>query len=153
MKNKNVFLAFPFSQFCEDDSDDLSQESKSFFESLTTLMKENNITYYSAHERENWGQDYFDAKVSTQYDYDAINDCDVVISNPGVPYSGGVHIELGWASSLKKDIILLLKKDHEYSPLVTGISTLTNVKIYYYIDFFKDSLQIIENIINGDDNE
>ena len=37
------FLAFPFSQFCDEDSDILTDEAKIFFENLTNLFKENGI--------------------------------------------------------------------------------------------------------------
>ncbi len=148
MKKNNYFLAFPFSIFCEDDSDILSNEAKKFFKELTSLFKNNNISYYSAQEREKWGKNYNTEQESTKYDFEAMKMSDTVICVPGNPYSGGTHIELGWASALKKKIILLLERDVYYSPLVRGVAYMTNVEIYYYSDFYQDIILIIENIVN-----
>ena len=148
MKNSNFFLAFPFSMFCSEESDELIPEAKIFFEKLTNIFKENNIEYYSAQEREKWGEEYNNEKESTLFDYEAMKKSDIVICVPGNPYSGGTHIELGWASVLKKKIILLLEKDVYYSPLVTGISCLTNVDVYFYEDFYKDAINIVMKIVN-----
>lgn len=150
MKNNNYFLAFPFSAFCEKNKDILSNNAKDFFEKLTNLFKNNNLNYYSAHERESWGEKYNSDVESTKFDYEAIKKSNVVICAPGNPYSGGTHIELGWASVLKKRIILLLEKDVYYSPLVTGISYMTNTEIYYYKDFFIDVIPIIEMIVKNE---
>jgi len=148
MKKHKFFLAFPFSMFCDDDTDTLTDESKDFFKNLTEYFKENGLDYYSAHERENWGETYHSEEESTRFDYEAIKKCDVMLCVPGNPYSGGTHIELGWASCLKKKIILFLEKGVYYSPLVTGISCMTDVSIYYYSDFFKDILPIIRKIVD-----
>lgn len=150
---KKVFLAFPFSQFCEEDKDILTKEAYNFFNHLIKIFKEKGIDYYSAHERENWGESYISDAQSTKFDFDAMESSDIVICTPGYPYSGGVHIELGWASLLKKKIYLFLEKGKEYSPLVTGISALTQVEIIYYEDFYKDILDSINNIIEVQNEE
>ena len=147
MKKNSYFLAFPFSMFCEEDSDLLIPEAKKFFEELTDYFKDNNIFYYSAQEREAWGENYHTEEESTKFDYEAMKKCESIFCVPGNPYSGGTHIELGWASVLKKNIILLLEKNTYYSPLVTGISCMTNVNVYYYEDFYKDILPIIKKYI------
>ena len=63
------------------------------------------------------------------------------------PYPDNSYIELGWASALKKNIILLLEKNTYYPPLVTEITCMNNVKVYYYEDFYNDVLPIIKNYV------
>lgn len=63
---------------------------------------------------------------------------------PGVPASGGVHVELGWASANKKDIEIFLNKNSNYSPMVTGLSEITNVHYNYYNKEYSD--EVIELI-------
>ena len=92
MKNNSFFLAFPFSMFCGEESDELIPEAKTFFEKLINIFKENNIEYYSAQEREKWGEEYNNEKESTLFDYEAMKKSNVVICVPGNPYSGGTHI-------------------------------------------------------------
>ena len=142
------FLAFPFSQFCAGDSDILTTEAKVFFEDLTNLFKEKGIEYYSAHEREKWGSTYHSDMESTKIDYDSLKECNKFICMPGIPYSGGVHIELGWATVLNKKIYLLLEKGKEYSPLVTGIESIVDVQIFYYEDFYTEIIPLIKKILD-----
>ena len=78
------------------------------------------------------------AEECTMDDYREMKLSDYVIAFPGKPISGGVHIELGWASSMKKNILLMLDKEEKYSPLVQGLETLTNVQICYYKNLFDE---------------
>lgn len=39
----------------------------------------------------------------TKIDFDEISTCDLFAAFPGSPASPGTHIEIGWASALKKD--------------------------------------------------
>lgn len=99
-------------------------------------------------ERENFGKQYSSDKESTLIDFDAIKKCDLLCAIPGIPASGGVHIELGWASANKKPIELFLKKGNNYSPLVTGLSTISKANYHYYDDDYSDELvnMIIDSI-------
>ena len=62
-------------------------------------------------------------------DFKEMKESDVVLAFPGNPISGGVHIELGWASALNKKIYLFLEKNASYSPLIEGMKTITDVRI------------------------
>ncbi len=65
--------------------------------------------------------------------------------------SVGVHIELGWDSDLGKKIHILIENDYVYSPILMGLSTLTNVIYYECNDFLNDSmLDKISAIIDED---
>ena len=76
------------------------------------------VWVFLAHYREKWGKDLMCADECTMDDYREMKLSDYVIAFPGKPISGGVHIELGWASSMKKNILLMLDKEEKYSPLV-----------------------------------
>ena len=91
MKKTNYFLAFPFSVFCEDDSDILSNDAIRFFKNLTSLFKDNELNYYSAQERESWGKTYHSETESTLEDFNALKKCSTMICVPGYPYSGGTN--------------------------------------------------------------
>lgn len=67
---------------------------------------------------------------------------------PGVPNSGGVHVEIGWASANKKPLKIFLKKDYPYSPMVSGIHMLTSTDyIYYDVDYSEELVELIINEI------
>jgi hypothetical protein len=126
-----VFLATPYSQLCDEEYN-VKKEYKDFFEKLTKEIKKLGVDYFLAVERENYGKEYTSDKESTKIDFETIKRCDLLCVIPGVPASGGVHVELGWASANKKDIEIFLKKNINYSPMVTGLSEITNVNYNYY---------------------
>ena len=134
-----VFLAMPYSQLCNENYE-VKKEYKDFFVKLTSELKKINCEYFLAHERENWGKQYSSAKESTMIDFETIKNVDLVCIIPGVPNSGGVHVEIGWASANQKNLKIFLKKDYHYSPMVTGIYCLTNTDYIYYDTDYSDEL-------------
>lgn len=138
-----VFLATPYSQLCDEEYK-VKKEYKDFFEKLTKEIKKMGVDYFLAVERENYGKEYTSDKESTKIDFETIKKCDLLCVIPGVPASGGVHVELGWASANKKDIEIFLNKNSNYSPMVTGLSEITNVHYNYYNKEYSD--EVIELI-------
>lgn|SRR5574344_1827083 len=141
-----VFLAMPYSQLC-DQKYELKKEYRLFFEKLTSEIKKMGCDYFLAHEREKWGKNYTSAEESTVIDFGAIKNVDLVCVIPGVPNSGGVHVEIGWASANKKKLCVFLKKGSSYSPMVTGIHCLTDTKYHYYENEYSNEL--IEMILDS----
>jgi len=140
-----VFLAMPYSQLC-DKNYKVKKEYKDFFVKLINELKKMNCDYFLAHEREKWGKEYTSAVESTIIDYETIKKVDLVCIIPGIPNSGGVHVEMGWASANNKKLKVFLKKDYFYSPMVTGIHSLTDTEYIEYINDYSDEL--IELIIS-----
>lgn len=142
-----IFLAMPYSQLC-DTNYELKEEYKDFFEKLTGEIKKLGCNYFLAHERENWGKNYSSAEESTLIDFETIKNADLVCVIPGVPNSGGVHVEIGWASSNKKKLCIFLKRNYPYSPMVTGVNCLTETKYHYYDNEYSNELiaLILESI-------
>ena len=97
-------------------------------------------------KEKSWGKTYSSAEESTVIDFETIKNVDLVCVIPGVPHSGGVHVEIGWASANKKPLKIFLKKDYPYSPMVTGINMLTSTNYIFYDNDYDDDL--IEQIIN-----
>ena len=143
-----VFLASPFSQFC-DDKEDVILENRWFFEDIIKELKKNKIDYFCSQEREEWGEKYSSPEESTICDIEAIKDCDLFVAIPGNPISGGVHVEIGWASMLKKKCIVFLEKDVYYSPMITGLKSITDCKFVYYDELInkKTVKKIIKEIL------
>lgn len=147
MKKNSYFISFPFSTFHENRSDLLIPKAKEFFEELTDYFNDNNIFYYLSQEQKVCRENYYTEEELTKFDYETMKKCEYVFFAPENPYSDDSYIELGWASALKKNIILLLEKNTYYPPLVTEITCMTNVKVYYYEDFYNDVLLIIKNYV------
>ena len=95
-----IFFAIPYSQLC-DENYEVKKEYRDFLEKLTSKTKEMGCDYFLAHEREKWGKQYNSAEESTVIDFETIKKSDMLCVIPGVPNSGGVHVEMGWASANK----------------------------------------------------
>lgn len=134
-----VFIAAPYSQLC-DENYILKRKYKSFFVNLTSQLTDLGCKYFLAHEREKWGKNYSSAEESTLIDFNTIKDSDVVIVIPGSPISGGVHVEVGWASSFNRKMIMFLKKNCSYSPMILGLSAIADVDYYEYDDDLSNKL-------------
>lgn len=138
-----VFIAMPYSQLC-DENYILKPKYKEFCLNLTSEIKNIGWEYFLAHEREQWGKNYSSAEESTLIDFETIKNSDLIVSIPDT--SGGVHVELGWASANKKNIKMFLDNNKSYSPMITGMGVLTDVEYYYYDNEYSE--EIIKQIIN-----
>lgn len=125
------FLAFPFSQYCKD-GNPLNDEIKKLLENVRNTIIRCNGKVFLAHYREKWGEEIMAPSVCTPLDFEEMRNTDCVLAFPGAPISGGVHIELGWASAMKKRICLFLQQGEDYSPLVYGLSMLTEVELVFF---------------------
>lgn len=65
-------------------------------------MEERGYAVHNAHKREKWGREFMTSEQCTEIDFVEIDKCDLFIAFPGKPASPGTHIEIGWASALKK---------------------------------------------------
>ena len=146
----NLFLASPFSQFCEGE-EDIIIKNRWFFEKITEELKKQNIEYFCSQEREEWGSKYVSPKESIKADITGIKKCNLFIAIPGNPISGGVHVEIGWASGLDKKIILFLEENVEYSPMILGLPEICNCKFIYYKKLISEkTVDLIINTIKGE---
>lgn len=141
-----VFVAAPYSQLCDEEYR-IKKEYKYFFEKLINEIKKLGVDYFLAVKRENYGKEYTSDKESTRIDFETVKKCDLLCVIPGVPASGGVHVELGWASANNKSIEMFLNKKAKYSPMVTGLGELTNVNYNYYTEEYSN--EVIELICDS----
>lgn len=147
-----IFISCPFTGLCKDDDYEVKEEFKDFFRNLTKFIKESGNDYYLAIEREDWGKKHKGPQECTLSDYNAVKDSDVLIVIPGNKFSkgisGGVHVELGWATAMNKKMHILLEDDFTYSPVVMGLNVLSETH-YHKCNTFLDNnmLKLIKQII------
>ena len=67
--------------------------------------------------------------VCTPIDYKMVKNADIIIAVPEV--SMGVSVELGWASSLQKNIFLIIDSNYHQSEIIRFIDTITPTKKIY----------------------
>ncbi len=146
-----IFISCPFSGIMDWNTRKIKKEYQDFFNELINYMEDHEIDYYLAIKREDMGKNYVSPEESTFNDYNGVKKSDVLFVIPGNPISGGVHIELGWASAMKKKIHLFLEKDLKYSPVLNGLSSLTET-VYHETNRFP-SKELLNNIINSIEEE
>lgn len=132
---KKIFLAAPFHSYMDYKKGKMREDRIQQIRSLLKYFREKGYIVESAHERERWGEDWYTPEVCTPLDFKQVESSDFLIAMPGNPPSGGVHVELGWASALGKKVILLLEEGANYTNLVLGLEELTSVEFVYYKSF------------------
>jgi nucleoside 2-deoxyribosyltransferase len=122
-----VFLAGPFKQLMDPETRLLGLLMKQRLEAIIHLLERKRFAVHCAHRREGWGADMMTPEDCTRIDYQEISAADILLAFPGSPASPGTHIEIGWASAMKKKIVLLLEHDKEYAFLVRGLHRVADV--------------------------
>lgn len=124
---KKIFLAAPFSQYLVDGVFEKYAFDKII--SMISVLRKHGYSVFSAHERENFGEQLMEPSTCTPLDFKEINQCDIVVALIE-DSSFGVSLELGWASALRKPIILYQKLGAPFSsPLIEGICEITDTKL------------------------
>ncbi len=85
----------------------------------------------SFHIIEDWGNKIMNPSEFVPSAYNWIKQSDIFLVYID-DYSTGLYIELGWASMLKKDILILLKADARYSPFLLGLHKICKTTIFKF---------------------
>jgi nucleoside 2-deoxyribosyltransferase len=130
----SVFVAGPFFKAIDPATGRLPVKDQDRIEGLIAHFENKGCKVFNAHKREAWGQAFLEPQVYTRLDFDEIAEADVLVAMPGSPASAGTHVELGWASSMGKPIVLLLERGHEYAGLVTGLGSVCALDCVEMVD-------------------
>jgi len=128
-----IFLGAPFSNHLKDNGFD--DELKWAIETIILSLQKKGHEVKSAHVREKFGEQLMTPDVCTPLDLNEIKECDLFIAIPHNPPSGGVHIELGWASAMSKNILICMQRKGKYSPLIHGLDKVSNTKKIIYENY------------------
>ena len=131
---KKVFFAAPFYQWLMHDSRLMAPRQRAFVEDVIALIENHDCQVFNAHRREAYGADWMSPTECSHLDLIQIKESENMVAVPGSPPSGGVQVELGWASALGKPILLLLEHHETYSSLVEGLPAVAPVRVVRYRD-------------------
>jgi len=120
MFNK-IFIACPISKYLINDG--LDKEFEEFIKEIYGLCKEYRENVILALDREEYGKKKMYGDECTTLDYKEMKDTDLLIAFP--ENSAGVAVELGWASAMKKTILVFTDKKYHQSELVKSINSIT----------------------------
>ena len=120
------------------------------FKEIVENLRESEHTVYCALDLYKWQSDGFKSpKEAIEIDWKEIQKADHVIACPTVndDASSGVHVEIGWATALKKPLTILIHRSAaDQTVMVTGLITHSyfNVQIFQYEN---EPLEILDKLI------
>ncbi|GGL42369.1 nucleoside 2-deoxyribosyltransferase [Planomonospora parontospora] len=120
-----VFLAAPYSQWMDPSTGLVETRFRERLDRLRRGFLDRGAQVFSAHHNEQWGAGWLPAEECTPADFQAMRVADVVCAVIGSPPSGGVAVELGWASALGKPILVVTDEGGACTPMIRGIHTVT----------------------------
>ncbi|RSL30602.1 nucleoside 2-deoxyribosyltransferase [Salibacterium salarium] len=144
---RKIFLAGPFKRLVNSETGAMDNNEKQKLLNLIDFFERRGLSVHNAHKREDWGKNFMSPEECTETDYKEISSCDLFVAFPGSPASPGTHIEIGWASALKKPIILLLEQDKDYAFLIQGLEKVANVT-YVRFNQEKDYVSKLEEYLS-----
>ncbi|SHF58711.1 nucleoside 2-deoxyribosyltransferase [Streptoalloteichus hindustanus] len=122
-----VFLAAPFAQWLSADGV-VDSRARRGLTALRQTFLNLGLPVFSAHHNERWGQGWLPPETCVPSDFRAMQTADVVCAYLGTPPSGGVCLELGWASAMHKPVLLVLDDGARPSQMIEGLATVTPVR-------------------------
>ena len=141
---KKIFIACPISKYIEG-NEFTNNEFKQNIEKIYDICQKYTSNIFLALRREEYGKKLM-KDTCTEFDFEEMKNSDIIVAIP--EDSKGTAVELGWASCMKKRIILILDHTQRYTPLISGLKDVTDTDIIWYennID--KDTLFNIEKRI------
>lgn len=141
---KKIFIACPISKYIEG-NEFTNNEFKQNIEKTYEICQKYTSNIFLALRREEYGKKLM-KDTCTELDFEEMKNSDIIVAIP--EDSKGTAVELGWASCMKKKVILLLDQNQRYTPLILSLKDVTDTDIIWYennID--KDTLYNIEKRI------
>jgi nucleoside 2-deoxyribosyltransferase len=88
---------------------------------LREALLNSGVRVFSSHHDQSWVARGVAESPRVPSTHRAVMTADVVVACVGSPLSSGVALELGWASAMRKPIILLVDRAVEHNPLVESL--------------------------------
>ncbi|MGW4562121.1 hypothetical protein ACWEN3_06805 [Streptomyces sp. NPDC004561] len=149
----NVFVGGPIQYAIEDDG--FYSPLRRTLHGIIEAIQEANGTVFSAHVAEKFGVDtpLFSPQQVSVRDFDWMRRCDVFV--PVLPVLGddllrtdGTHVEMGWASALRKPIKLVTRQPmaSNASHLLRGLPEIAEVSLFDDIEVAQDPGTLLASI-------
>lgn len=138
-----IYLASPISKYVRNG---MNEDYTETMDNVYKLLCNYGETYYPL-KKEAYGADKTagSGDVCTKIDFDKVNEADLIVAFP--EDSQGVSVEIGWASSVNKKILIFIDKNYQQSELIRFIDTITpTVKVN--IDTVKGYKNVEKQILN-----
>jgi len=127
---QKVFLSAPFTQKMDLRRGVLRPKYKLFLYTIKVGLERLGYSTYLAHEREKWGRARCHPAEFVREDFRALRSSSLIIAYLEKRLSTGVLVELGWASALRKPVILFAHDRSVVPLIIQGLNhTLCSLRI------------------------
>ncbi|MFJ4096038.1 MULTISPECIES: hypothetical protein [Streptomycetaceae] len=126
-RRARVFLAAPLMRLTGPADSVVTLASRTRLTTLRTTLLRSGAAVYSAHHSDAWTVAGRAPEPRVPSDFRALQSADLVFAYVGAPLSAGVSLELGWASALRKPIVLLVDEAITHNPLIATIEQVAPV--------------------------
>lgn len=104
-----------------------------FLQKVAQIMTDSGFNVVLPHKHTyKWGGTNFNAKSMVNHAFQELSTCDILVAYPDD--SMGVNVLIGWASVMRKKIIILLRENQDTSVVHLGLGALTDAKILKFKD-------------------
>lgn len=143
----HLFLAAPYSQWIDPLTELVHDHHRNRLDRVRRAFMDAGASVFNAHHNEQWGAGWLPALECTAADFRAMQLADAVCAFVGTPPSGGVAVELGWASALGKPILLVQDRYTKSSPLINGLASITRADYLEEPEEWDDNW--LRTLVNG----
>ena len=123
-----IFIACPISKYVDGDRF-INNDFKNFIKGMYRVCQQHASEVFLALEREKYGKNLM-TDTCTVLDFAEMKTADLVVAIP--EDSKGTAVELGWASWMQKELLILLDCNQRYTPLISGLGDITDTEIIWY---------------------
>lgn len=129
-----VFLAAPLMRLTGPADSVVTLAGRTRLTALRSALLDSGAAVFSAHHSDAWVIGGRPPEPRVPSDFRAMSSADLVFAYVGAPLSAGVALELGWASALRKPVVLLVEEAVTYNPLITTMEQACPVLPLVYDD-------------------
>lgn len=124
-----VFVCGPLTEALN--GQELDEELRGLLELIHETLARDRMRVLSAHRDERWGQDEPSPEVVAERDLEWMRACDAAVMVLGTPSrpvwrTDGTFVELGWATALRKPVVVIGDLGAYRSALVRGLSSVSS---------------------------
>ena len=120
---------------------------RNFLETIEATVKNCGLETFLPHkDLHEWGNIFIDPEEMGKKSLDILTSSDVVVAYP--ERSVAVNIELGWASLLKKKILVLVNDRDDVNLMHTGLNGVTNSEIIKFRDIIDLKTKLKNSLLN-----
>lgn len=117
----------------------------SFLQKVAQIMTDSGFNVVLPHKHTyKWGGTNFNAKAMVNHAFQELSACDILVAYPD--NSMGVNVLIGWASMMRKKIIILLEEDQEVSVVHLGLGAISDAKIIKFKETADLERQLTEEL-------